>query len=220
MHIDRDQTPPNADPERTPDNIDLVKKEGTIAKMINQRIAEGYTGKKAIRKDAVKGMAIVLSGSHDDMAAKSRKEILLWAKDNYNFIAKRYGEENMMRCTLHVDEKTPHLHVVIVPLRDGRLQANKIFDREALKTLQTEYAEEMSEHGFERGIDGSPRRHHETAEYYRYITEKEMEAKEVLRHAKAEKLVASLLHEKLPELTQELSKRATIKTKKRHERGI
>ena len=49
-----------------------------------------------------------------------------WIKENYKFLAKEFGKENIVRFTLHLDEKTPHLHAVTIPLtNDGRLSAKK-----------------------------------------------------------------------------------------------
>ena len=39
-----------------------------------------------------------------------------WIKENYKFLAKEFGKENIVRFTLHLDEKTPHLHAVTIPL--------------------------------------------------------------------------------------------------------
>lgn len=40
---------------------------------INERIKEGYKGKKALRKDAVKFIPMVMTGSHEEMKAIFKK---------------------------------------------------------------------------------------------------------------------------------------------------
>lgn len=38
-----------------------------------------------------------------------------------------------------MDETTPHLHLNLIPIADGRLCAKQLFDRKALQGLQTEF---------------------------------------------------------------------------------
>lgn len=41
---------------------------------------------------------------------------------------KEFGEENIVGINLHTDESTPHIHVVVTPVRDGKLQAKAWLD--------------------------------------------------------------------------------------------
>lgn len=165
-HIDRDmsqaQTFKSADPERTHLNRDLLDNEYSKMKMadaINSRINGGYKGKKAIRKDAVKFIPMVMTGSPNEMKAifSDNTKANAWVKKNYDFACKEFGKENIVRVTLHLDEKTPHLHIVAVPLtQDGRLSAKEVFgDVKKLSERQDRYSEAMSEFGLQRGIKGS-----------------------------------------------------------------
>ena len=68
QHIDRQRTPSNADPLKSILNQNLIRPQSdNLVNDVNNRIAEGYKGKKAIRKDAVKAFRIILSGSHERM---------------------------------------------------------------------------------------------------------------------------------------------------------
>lgn len=52
-----------------------------------------------------------LTKGADNRGLKRRKEIELWAKDMYNFVVKRFGEENIIAFVVHLDEKnTCSLH--------------------------------------------------------------------------------------------------------------
>jgi hypothetical protein len=83
-----------------------------------------------------------------------------WAGDNLRFLQEKYGKENVVSFTLHQDEKTPHVHAVIVPITpDGRLSAKDTFTRQSLRELQTEYAQAMAPHGMSRGIEHSQAEH-------------------------------------------------------------
>jgi len=90
-----------------------------------------------------------------------------WVKANYEFACKEFGKENIVRFTLHLDEKTPHLHVVAVPLtKDGRLSAKEIFgNRNELSDRQTRYADAMRDFGLQRGIVGSKAVHNSEGWY-------------------------------------------------------
>ena len=80
-HIDRIKHVPNANPQMTPKNVRIdfsnanpqtiqwtkEKNLETLQTRIDKRIKAGYTGKTAIRKDAVTHLNIILTGSHLDM---------------------------------------------------------------------------------------------------------------------------------------------------------
>lgn len=169
-HIDRKHTPKNADPERKHLNKELIEpRSSSMKKDIDERIKEGYTSSRKIRTDAVKAVGVVLSGSHERMK-KIEKDGRLdeWCQDNIKFIEKKFGKENLIRCTLHMDEKTPHIHVVFTPItEDGRLHFKTFLDGRAdLTKLQTEYGKEMGKYGLKRGLEHSRAKHTTTREYY------------------------------------------------------
>jgi hypothetical protein len=187
-HIDRtegkEHTYPHSDPERKHLNIhfNVHEKRNQIPlhEAIKQRISEGYKGDKEIRKDAVKYCTHVLSGSHEDMKEifSNKEKSKEWIQENYKFLAKEFGKENIVRFTLHLDEKTPHLHAVTIPLtNDGRLSAKEVIgNKQAMKHFQTRYAEAMKPFGLERGIENTGVTHESTQEYYKRIAEAEKEA--------------------------------------------
>jgi alpha-L-fucosidase len=83
-----------------------------------------------------------------------------WAEANIAFLKAKFGEQNVVSCTLHQDELTPHFHAVVVPLTaDGRLSAKDVFNPKTLRALQTEYAEAMKPFGMERGVEHSRAKH-------------------------------------------------------------
>lgn len=56
--------------------------------------------------------------------------------ETYNFLAERYGEENVVSCYVHLDEVTPHLHFAFVPVtKDGRISARDRLCRYDLSTF-------------------------------------------------------------------------------------
>lgn len=173
-HIDRAEgvgyTHTHADP--TIKNIDLTEdkwKERPLHECVNERIAEGYTGKTAIRKDAVKYLTHILSGSHEEMKKiEASGRLNEWIEANKKFIEKEFGKENIIRFSVHLDEKTPHIHAVTVPLTaDGRLSGKEIFGNKIqLSTRQDQYAEAMKNFALDRGIKNTGIKHESAREYY------------------------------------------------------
>lgn len=175
-HIDREAgreyTYKNADPNRKDlnRNYNFPKySKIPLHQAIKKRIEDGYTGEKAIRKDAVRYLSIVMTGTHENMeeifADKEKKE--KWLKANYKYAVQEFGKENILRFSLHMDEKTPHIHLVVVPLTaDGRLSAKeRMGDRIELSAKQDRYAEQMKEFGLNRGVVGSKAVHNSEGWY-------------------------------------------------------
>ncbi|RYY20924.1 MAG: hypothetical protein EOP41_08685, partial [Sphingobacteriaceae bacterium] len=170
-HIDRkegqEHTYPHADAARRALNINRALPSGrhlvNLPEAINERIKEGYTGKKAIRKDGVRFLSLVLTGTHEDMIklAADAEKFKKWQQANYEFVKKEFGEANIMRFTLHLDEKTPHIHAIVVPLTsDGRLSAKELMgNKKNLSLRQDRYAEAMETFGLIRGVRDSKANH-------------------------------------------------------------
>ena len=182
-HIDRiGPQKNNIDQDRTSKNFKLIHENNKfyltkpgvpLSKKINNRIAEGKTDGKTIRKDAVKYLSIILSVSHDSLVGDKEDPIFReWCCANYAFLGKEYGFENVVDFSVHLDERTPHIHATIVPITsDGRLSAKEVVgDKKALTSLQTRYAEKMSKFGLSRGHHYLPGenvpRHTSVNEYY------------------------------------------------------
>jgi len=181
-HIDRKEGAEHTYPHADPNLKDLNKHfkitehcNKPLHKAINDRIEEGYKGKTAIRKDAVKYQTHVLTGSHDDMKKifSNEKTANEWIKANYKFICDEYGKENILRFSLHMDEKTPHIHAVTVPLTaDGRLSAKEVMgNKKVFQERQDRYAEVVKPFNLERGVRGSQATHENAKEYYTRINE-------------------------------------------------
>lgn len=81
------------------------------------------------------------------------------------------GRENVVSAMVHMDEKTPHMHFLHVPVTpDGRLCAKDIYTKAALRKLQDELPRHLQNRGFqiERGVEqqkGSAKKHLDTREF-------------------------------------------------------
>jgi hypothetical protein len=162
-HNYRQRETPNADTERKPLNQEYINTaERNYWELATERIQEA--GAK-VRHDSVRGVEVLMTASpeafkrqddgtpHDWHGSK-------WAEANIAFLKGKFGEQNVVSCTLHQDELTPHFHAVVVPLTaDGRLSAKDVFNPKTLRALQTDYAEAMKPFGMERGIEHSRTKH-------------------------------------------------------------
>lgn len=144
--------------------------EKSLPQAVRDRIKEGYKGEKAIRKDAVRFQTHILTGSHEQMkdifADEKKKE--QWIKANKEWMQERYGKENIVRFVLHVDERTPHIHAITVPLtKDGRLSAKEYTKgKKEMRDMQTDYANKMAGFGLKRGLERTGIKHETALEYY------------------------------------------------------
>jgi hypothetical protein len=163
-HNYREHELSNVNPQAPHPNREYVNdKQADYWSLATARIDQVATRK--VRADQVRAMEVVMTGSPESFKRDAQGEAVdysrsKWAQDNLYFLQNKYGKENVVSFTLHQDEKTPHIHAVIVPLTaDGRLSAKDLFNPRTLRELQTEYAQAMQPHGMERGVEHSQTKH-------------------------------------------------------------
>lgn len=129
---------------------------------IQREIDERYTGTKKIRKDAVKLCSFVVTSDKEFFDRLDPGEEKRFFDESLKFLQERYGEKNMVYAMVHKDEKTPHMHVGMVPITsEGKLAAKQFFGkRTELQQLQDKFHEHVVKKGFdlERGVS-SDRKH-------------------------------------------------------------
>ena len=159
MRLKESRTNPDIVAERTPENSTIISGDKLLAK-VKTRIAELKIKRKP-RSDATYLVDFIAGASPEDLKSWRRETQDRYFQETVDFMARRYGRENIMYAVVHRDEATPHLHIGIVPVtRDGRLSARDIFTPQELKKLHTEYhAEVGAKYGLERGEQGGKKKH-------------------------------------------------------------
>lgn len=161
----------NADGQAPHPNVEFVATAGRgYWELAEGRIAEVVTRK--VRADQVRCMEVILTASPEFFARDANGRAVdmgksQWAHDQLNFLKTTFGEKNVVSCTLHQDEKSPHFHAVVVPItEDGRLSAKDLFNPVTLTGYQSQYAEAMKTHGLERGVEHSQAKHQPMQRFY------------------------------------------------------
>lgn len=226
-HIERTAHPENADPARTHLNrYNLVGYPVGItglAAAVEHRITNaGITRKISDRQ--VRCLNLVMTSDNEGMQKIiDSGKLDEWIADNIRWARDTFGSDNVVGAALHMDERTPHLHIAVVPIvtaerkkkaREAtakkryrtkaanrpRLCADDIMERGKMSRYQDIYAEAMAKYGLERGIRGSEARHIGQHEYYRDCMVKKKGLEEDIGNLSIEK-------EQLGAETQSLEKR-------------
>ncbi|MED2151405.1 MobV family relaxase, partial [Bacillus thuringiensis] len=127
---------------------------------------------------AVVCCSFMISASPDYMNSLSQAEQRRFFEESVCFLKARYGEENFVYASVHVDEKTPHMHVGMVPVNEKqKLSAYSFFkNKSELHDLQDKIYEHVKEKGFdiERGVS-SDRKHLSTQRFKAVTLQQEIE---------------------------------------------
>ena len=116
----------------------------------------------------------------DNSHINRTEEIENWAKDVYDFVCKKYGEENIAAFVVHLDEMNPHVHCTLLPIQDGKFAYKRIFagkDKyefsERMKQLHSDFASVNEKWGMSRGtsVSETGARHRTTEEYRRHLSQ-------------------------------------------------
>lgn len=173
--------------DRIKDNIELVRCNEKYVKKFYELTKdykkEHEERQKNIREDRRKSYYRMVNDARNVVADellftsdslffknKSKEEILRWANTCMDFVYNDLGytKEQVLHSTIHMDEKTPHIHCVVIPLikkLDKRTNTERytiskkqyIKNNEHLSELQDKYDNRLVKDGFdlERGLKGS-----------------------------------------------------------------
>ena len=119
-------------------NVHLVHPKGKYRTEADKMIREA--GCKA-RKDSVRMVETLITASPEFFAGKKPGEVRAFFEYALEFLKTKQAAETIVSAVVHVDEKTPHMHLCFVPITaDGRLSAKDIVgNRKKLTQWQDEY---------------------------------------------------------------------------------
>ena len=189
----------NIDSSKTELNYYLKKNELSYIKEFD-KIKEKYDLKGQIRSNSNIMCEMVFTSDQKFFDKIGYEESKRYFEESYKFICeyKNLGEQNIISAVVHMDEDTPHMHLLLIPVvHTIDKQGNKIDKvccrdfwkgKNSYRDLQNSYFKHISEKGFklERGelVEVTNREHYSVQEYKR-ITNFE-NTKELLNSIKLE----------------------------------
>ncbi len=188
---------PNIKLELTKNNIELVPLKEKYVKgfhNLTKEYRKQHEEKQKIERDdrkrsysemlnkskSVVADELLFTATNKFFKDKNKDFILEWANTCMDFVYNDLGytKEQVLHVTLHLDEATPHIHCVVVPLvkkLDKRTNTERytiskkqyIKDKLHLSQLQDIYNDRLREKGYdlERGIKGSNAKHQKVREF-------------------------------------------------------
>ena len=204
---------PQIDKSRTHLNYHTLPYEKKYLSFIDERIKK-LAPKRKIKDDAVLITSFILGSDKeffDGISPETQKQFF---DDCTEFFAERYGKENVVSAVVHLDESTPHLHFNLMPVTGGRLCAKELFDRSALRELQTDFYEVVGKkYDLKRGKEGNTAKHLDTVAFK---TKKMTEvAEEKIREAEEAQAAAKPVKELLESYESAKSEKIPFSGKKK-----
>jgi hypothetical protein len=115
---------PDINIERSKYNFHIIKPGTSYKRELDNRIEAA--GCKT-RKDSVRFVDTLITASPDFFKGKKRDDVRAYFKTAVDFLTQKIGKSNIFTAIVHMDEKTPHLHLCFTPItEDGRLSAKEI----------------------------------------------------------------------------------------------
>jgi hypothetical protein len=89
---------------------------------------------KPLKSDAVRALELIFSlpATTEIPLERFFRDCLAWTAENFG------GTENLLSADVHRDEAAPHMHVLVLPLVNGRMNGSAMFgNKQRLQGLQT-----------------------------------------------------------------------------------
>ena len=133
---------PDIDTTRSHLNFHLVTPERKYRAESEKQIAEAGC---RTRSDSVRVVEALVTASPEFFKDKKKSEVKAYFTEALDFIQKYQSKETIITAVVHMDEKTPHMHLCFVPLtEDKRLSAKEIVgNKKKLTWWQDEFWKHM-----------------------------------------------------------------------------
>ncbi|MEG8041316.1 MobV family relaxase [Sphingomonas sp. LR59] len=141
---------------------------GSLIADVKQSLRKHGIDPATLRKNACIAYEVILTATHSFFVAGADAQSRLgrWIASAYQFACRHWGKNRIASMVLHVDEHTPHLHVVLVPLvekifkrwpqrgKTWTLNGRVISGPGEYQRAHDAYAEAMAPLGLQRGRSG------------------------------------------------------------------
>lgn len=133
---------PDIDPTRTHLNFHLIEPINRYRAEAERQITAAQC---RTRTDSVRLVETLITCSPEFFKGKGEKAIRAYFQHALDFLMEKQRPDTFVSAVVHLDEKTPHMHVTFVPLtQDGRLSAKDIIgNRKHLIAWQDAYWQHM-----------------------------------------------------------------------------
>ena len=133
---------PDIDTSRSHLNFHLVFPERKYRAEAEKQIAEAGC---RTRSDSVRVVEVLVTASPEFFKGKKKAEIKAYFQEALDFIQQHQNPRTIISAVVHMDEKTPHMHLCFAPLtEDKRLSAKEIVgNKKKLTWWQDEFWKHM-----------------------------------------------------------------------------
>ena len=132
---------PDIDTAKSKNNFHIVQPVTSYKRESDMRI---MLANCKTRKDSVRFVDTLITASADFFMGKSIEQIRVFFQTAVDFLAKKIGKDNIFTAVVHMDEKTPHMHLCFTPItEDGRLSAKEIIGN---RTQLTKWQDDFFNH--------------------------------------------------------------------------
>ena len=133
---------PDVDTSRSHMNFHLVTPQRKYRAEAEKQIAEAGC---RTRSDSVRAVEALVTASPEFFKGKKKAEVRAYFAEALAFIEKYQAKDTIISAVVHMDEKTPHMHLCFIPLTaDKRLSAKEIVgNKKKLTWWQDEFWKHM-----------------------------------------------------------------------------
>ena len=133
---------PDVDTSRSQLNFHLITPEQKYRAEAERQIKDAGC---RTRSDSVRVVGALVTATPEFFKGKKKDEIKAYFQEALDFIKQNQNPETIISAVVHMDEKTPHMHLSFVPLtEDGRLSAKEIVgNKKKLTQWQDRFWEHM-----------------------------------------------------------------------------
>lgn len=179
-HVERratkSRTNPDIDFAKSKFNYDLQSQyQGTFSSRIKNVLEREGIGK--VRKNAVVLAELLFTASPSFFDKMTDDKIRQYFKDCYQWACNKYGKSNIISAVVHLDEKTPHMHLEFVPIKDKKLNAFGLFNHKLTEMQNSVHKSVFSKYGLERGETDKSLKHISTLNYKALSLQAEIDKK-------------------------------------------